>query len=234
MFLSENTWSKTTFVSAKHLEECEVAWIDVNRRRIDSTQGKVWATWIWSVNASTLEGCIDCGRRLRTFMIKKEEVQRNLLVAFHYRSCTNIWAKIFLLSALLKSKSRSSVARSNSFCLCCAGLWSQGPRLSLRALFIDLRRTMRTTRSGMLNIFFSKKLMFEVLKLLWMCHDLRKHVALGHRCRCWSPQGGMSLSSVPQLAHLYAQTDKAQEPARKIWTSFFLHGDGSTVCQFTN
>lgn len=26
--------------------------------------------------------------------------------------------------------------------------------------------------------------------------------------KCWSPQGGMSLSSVPQLAHLYAQTDK--------------------------
>eukprot|EP00435_Cladocopium_sp_Y103_P065279 s1398_g27.t1 len=26
--------------------------------------------------------------------------------------------------------------------------------------------------------------------------------------KCWSPQGGMSLSSVPQLAHLYVQTDK--------------------------
>ncbi|CAJ1455961.1 unnamed protein product, partial [Effrenium voratum] len=26
--------------------------------------------------------------------------------------------------------------------------------------------------------------------------------------KCWSPQGGMALSSVPQLAHLYAETDK--------------------------
>jgi len=26
--------------------------------------------------------------------------------------------------------------------------------------------------------------------------------------KCWSPQGGMTLSSVPQLTHLYAQTDK--------------------------
>lgn len=33
-------------------------------------------------------------------------------------------------------------------------------------------------------------------------------IGLGRISRCWSPQGGMALSSVPQLAHLYAETDK--------------------------
>jgi hypothetical protein len=44
---------------------------------------------VYAVDMSIVHG-IEFGRRLRTFVIKKED----------YRSCTNTWANIFLASVL--------------------------------------------------------------------------------------------------------------------------------------
>ena len=120
-----------------------------------------------SMGVYAIDNGIECGRRLRTFMIKEEEVQRNLVVAFHYRSCTNIWANIFLVSALLKSKNRSSVARTVATVFVCAVQdCDRRVHACLRALSLSICEELCGQQEVGCSTFFSKKHVFEVLKLL--------------------------------------------------------------------